>query len=246
MSNLLDSLSASEEIFPYLSYIHQDLWSLGSNSQCIIDLVSKHIPSDELNHVLDLGCGKGEVLVRLNQHLSFKGTGIDIVPAYIESANHYAAKFNIGSLEFKVGDITEAVDQYANCDLVIYGHDSEVFGDVRSSIAMVTKPVTPSKWLVFESVYSLSSNNQDFPNQKEFDQQVKDSGLQLVNMIKWDASELRATNARNTELMNYRVEELRLRHPHMTMILDEFMAEQAEECHELENELQCVTLLLKK
>ena len=52
-------------LFPYLSYLLQDLWEFGASPQIIIELFKKNNIIKNASKVLDLGCGKGAVLIKL-------------------------------------------------------------------------------------------------------------------------------------------------------------------------------------
>lgn len=57
---LAKSLTAeSVELIPYLPYLLQDLWELGSSPKDMVHLISKNIIISEKTKVLDLACGKG-------------------------------------------------------------------------------------------------------------------------------------------------------------------------------------------
>ena len=78
------------ELFPYLSYILQDTWEIGTPPDIIIDLVQKHAKDYSKLKVLDLGCGKGAVSVKLAHKLRCKCYGIDAIKEFIDEANKKA------------------------------------------------------------------------------------------------------------------------------------------------------------
>ncbi|MBU4494246.1 MAG: class I SAM-dependent methyltransferase, partial [Acidobacteria bacterium] len=49
---------ADSNLFPYLPYILQDLWEIGSSPEVIIELIRKHTNDYSSLKILDLGCGK--------------------------------------------------------------------------------------------------------------------------------------------------------------------------------------------
>jgi len=52
---LAKSLTAeSTELIPYLPYLLQDLWELGSSPKDILDMITKHINVSDETRVLDL------------------------------------------------------------------------------------------------------------------------------------------------------------------------------------------------
>jgi len=61
---LAKSLTAeSVELIPYLPYLLQDLWELGSSPKDILEMITKHIPVSKETKVLDLACGKGAAVL---------------------------------------------------------------------------------------------------------------------------------------------------------------------------------------
>lgn len=59
---LAKSLTANSiELIPFLPYLLQDLWELGSSSEEITDLLSDYCELNEDSKILDLACGKGAV-----------------------------------------------------------------------------------------------------------------------------------------------------------------------------------------
>jgi SAM-dependent methyltransferase len=65
--SILESLDGKDpRVLPYLPFLLQDLWELGSSPGVISGLVKRHAQGqDRRLRVLDLGCGKGTVSVQL-------------------------------------------------------------------------------------------------------------------------------------------------------------------------------------
>jgi SAM-dependent methyltransferase len=84
---LAESLTAqTTELIPYLSYLLQDLWELGSSPKDIIALLSEHVHVTEKTQVLDLACGKGAVSVHIAGTWGCRVKGIDIMTEFIDFA----------------------------------------------------------------------------------------------------------------------------------------------------------------
>jgi len=63
---LARSLSAgTTELLPYLPYILQDYWELGSDPEVMVQLVKKYVNLSNNTRILDLACGKGAVSIKL-------------------------------------------------------------------------------------------------------------------------------------------------------------------------------------
>ncbi|MCR9253141.1 MAG: class I SAM-dependent methyltransferase [bacterium] len=247
-SDFLNSLDADDKkIFPYLPYILQDLWSLGSLSKYVVGLVKKHITTDQLKHVIDLGCGKGEVLVSLRKEFEFKGLGIDIVPDFIDTGMDKVHSHEFThDLTLKTGDIKSYLGQLKDKDLVIYAHDSDLLGNVFETLRVFNSNMRSNSWICFESLYSLTTRDSENPDKEEFYDQVNESGLRLIDSIDWRLDDLKEMNDFQVTRIENRVLELVEKHPDKKELFLNYLKNQKEECQELENNLQCVTLLLRK
>lgn len=134
--NLAKSLTAdSVELIPYIPYLLQDLWELGSSPEDILHLILSNTLLTKETKVLDLACGKGAVSIYLARKLGCKVKGIDIIPEFIAYANEKAKEFNVESLcEFEVGDITECIKIENDYDIVIYGAVGNVLGSWEETL----------------------------------------------------------------------------------------------------------------
>jgi len=133
---LAKSLTAeSVELIPYLPYLLQDLWELGSSPEDILNMITKHVHVSVETKILDLACGKGAVSVKLARELGCRVKGIDIIPEFIDFATNKAKEFGIEKLcKFKVGDINESVKTEKDYDIVIYGVVGDVLGNWEETI----------------------------------------------------------------------------------------------------------------
>ncbi len=72
---------SDRRIVPFLPYILQDAWEIGTDPEIVSDLVRRHTRDHSRLRVADLGCGKGAVSVRLAGTLGCRCLGIDGLPA---------------------------------------------------------------------------------------------------------------------------------------------------------------------
>ncbi len=244
-----DSLDASDEdIFLFIPYILQDLWSLGSQSNHVLTLIKRNTLQAKVKSVKDLGCGKGEVLIKMSQEFHFQGKGIDIMPSFIEEARKKSKSHELlDRLEFVVGDIREHINGLSDADLVIYAHDADIFGDNQQTLLKIGASMNDGQRLVFESVFSLDTAvNDDYPDESIFYQKIINSGFKIEDKIAWDKSELKEINTNNNRFIASRINELKIKHKPLADKFSAYLEDQLRECNELENELQCITLLLRK
>ena len=151
----LDSLDAGDaELIPFIPIILQDLWTLGSMPAYVIELVEKHVPITTVKNVVDLGCGKGAVLIQLSQALGLSGLGIDLLPAFVEAAQQKAVRWGVSDrVTFEVGDIRAAIVHHRDIDLLIYGDDSDVLGDEQETLAALQNCIASNGWVILETTY---------------------------------------------------------------------------------------------
>jgi 2-polyprenyl-3-methyl-5-hydroxy-6-metoxy-1,4-benzoquinol methylase len=82
--SVLESLDGKDpRVLPYLPYLLQDRWELGSSAEVVAGLVKKHARvHDRTLRILDLGCSKGAVAIRLARELD----GVDAMADFVASA----------------------------------------------------------------------------------------------------------------------------------------------------------------
>ena len=131
---LAKSLTAeTTELIPYLPYLLQDLWELGSSPRDMLELIRKHIHVSAETKILDLACGKGAVSVNLAKELGCMVRGIDLIPEFIDFARKKAIEYGVEALcEFIVGDIRGG--QCERIDLAVLGAVSAVLGTPEETI----------------------------------------------------------------------------------------------------------------
>jgi len=97
--SVVTAMDGSEsELFPFLPYILQDLWEIGASPKVIIELIRKHTNNYSNLKILDLGCGKGAVLIKLAKEFNCTCSGIDAIKEFISDANKKAKEFGVDHL----------------------------------------------------------------------------------------------------------------------------------------------------
>ena len=248
--SFLDSLDLQHTALePFIPFILEDLWELGSIPEYIIQLARKHINPQKLNRVVDFGCGKGAVLIKLWQEMPFQGVGIDLVPEFVTSAQKYAEEWNCAdSLTFEAADIRKRVTDFEELDLAIFGQDSEVLGNVTQALKQLKECVANDGWMIVELACwkKPKAGNEDLPSEEELFSQIEASGLKLVDKIVWDVAKLIEINRQNMCLIQYRLDQLTRKYPDQRELFNDYLKDQKEECRELEEEILCMSLILQK
>jgi SAM-dependent methyltransferase len=238
----------SDGIDPFIPYILKDLWELGSNPKYMIQLLDRQRIQSEIKTVADFGCGKGAVLIQLASEFSLDGIGIDIVPGFIEDATRIATARNVSAkLKFICGDIKEQVNLLKDMDLIIYGHDSEVLGNVKESLLTLKNCSEKKGYILLETTHTRNENDRidDLPSEDELDTMIRDSGMQVLDKIFWDNAYITQTNLDAIEKITSRINELIVSHPENKEQFIDYLASQRTENAILENQTICTTWLLR-
>jgi SAM-dependent methyltransferase len=246
----LDSLDLPDrEMEKHIPYVLQDLWQLGSIPEYIYQLINDNVDPRGIEKMVDFGCGKGAVLIYLAKRLEFQGLGIDRVADFIESAKRHSIENSVHDrLDFVVSDFLDYINQNNKYDIVIYGYDSGILGDVPETITRLQDCISDSGYLVLEIAFTPDDKKriEGLPTKRELLEQMDKSDLMIVDQIFWATDTISAINKKNNFHINKRIEELKKAYPEKTEIFDQYMSNQELECKMIENEMICSTWILRK
>ena len=235
------------ELIPYLPYLLQDLWELGSDPKEIIGLIRKNIQNVKDLKILDLACGKGAVSVKLAKELGCHVKGIDIIPEFISYARQKAIEFGVSDLcSFRIEDINISLAGERGYDIVIMGAAGEVLGSPEEAIQRLKNTIKPDGFIIIDDAYSREGISGNYLSREQWLQLFKKEGIQLIEEKPVNEDELADINDKNNKFIFNRADELKRRHPDKAAMFDGYVNSQLAECHELENDIICVTWLLKK
>jgi cyclopropane fatty-acyl-phospholipid synthase-like methyltransferase len=239
-----------KELFPFLPYILQDVWEIGADPEAIIKLITKycnHIP--ELK-VLDLGCGKGVVSVKLSQKFGCTCYGIDAIPEFVEFARQKASEFNVNHLcTFETGDIREKVKNLSGYDVVILGAIGPVFGDYFLTLSTLEKCVTENGIFIIDDGYINDDSDFSHPlmyKKSDILQQLEKAGMYLVENDVMDRDDIKDSDDYIFENLRRRCFELIEKFPDKQNLFLSYIKKQEVENDVLENKVIGTTFVIKK
>ena len=247
------SLTAeTTELVPFLPYLLQDLWELGSNPRDMIRLIKTHMPLSEATKILDIACGKGAVSIKIAESLGVKVCGFDLLPDFIGYAKQKAKELNVDALcHFVSADANGIVNTEKDYDCVIFGAAGNVLGSPRETLKKLSRTVKPKGFILIDESYlpDGSSNeevkykNYEYLTHEQWMRLFEDSGLKLVeeaqNVEGYDCdSENKTIAARAGELI--------AKHPEKRAIFEGYVQSQLNECIDLENNVLSVTWMLQR
>jgi SAM-dependent methyltransferase len=104
--------------------------------------------------VVDVGCGKGEILVRAMVRFGATGTGVDPNPAFLAEARARAADVALEhDIDLRCATLTEACVPPRAFDLAICTGASHAFGDLEAALAGLAPLVRGSGWALLGHGY---------------------------------------------------------------------------------------------
>ncbi len=247
--SIVDSLDGIElELLPYFPYILQDLWEFGADPATMLELVKKNLGGKKLK-ILDLGCGKGAVSIKLAVELNCLVKGIDAMPAFIEAAKNYALKFGVNDkCDFEVGDIRIKINDLKGFDIIILGAIGPVLGDLQTTLSRVSHSLTRPGYVLLDDGYIADDSKTGYSRalrKTEFYQQLDRAGYEIVQE---DISNKEFIDENDDYIYNAikrRIDELIAKHPDKKELFEGYLKIQQYENEMLSNEITTGTWLLK-
>ncbi len=248
---LAKSLTAgSADILPYLSYLLQDLWELGSSPDDIVR-AAKDMGAGPGWKALDLACGKGAVSVRLAKELGISVKGVDLMGEFIEYAKNKAEEFGVADLcDFAVVDINEAVQKETGCDITVLGAVGNVMGSPEHTLKKLKSTVKPGGYIVLDDGYIVEGAKAlrlegEYYTKEQWIKAFKNTGLKLI-IEKTAGEETQYVNDDNTAMIASRAAELALMHPERRALFEEYVISQQQECDDMTDCVVSVMWVLKR
>ena len=241
---------ASSNLFPYLPYILQDLWEIGTSPEIVLTLVKKYTTDSSNLRVLDLGCGKGAVLIKLAKEFGCYCYGVDAVEEFIEEAKNKAKEFNVDEYCcFACGDIRVEISDFRDYDIIILGSIGPVLGDYHSTLTKVSECIKENGLIIIDDGYIDDSSEYSHPlieKKSVILAQISDAGMRLIGEIIIDKSEIKAADEYIYRNIKRRCQELVEEHPDKRKLFIDYISKQEEENKVLEEKVICSTMLLGK
>ncbi|MGD8448567.1 MAG: class I SAM-dependent methyltransferase, partial [Desulfobacterales bacterium] len=175
---------SDKELFPFLPYILQDLWEIGSDPDAITKLIGRHYTKYDNLKVLDLGCGKGAVSIKVAHKFRCSCFGIDAIPEFISYAQKKAIEYKVEHLcKFETGDIRKQIKELQLYDIIILGSIGPIFGDYFTTLSTLSKYLNNSGMFIIDDGYIEDNSDYTHPlilKKQEILQQISIAGMKLI------------------------------------------------------------------
>lgn len=239
------------EILPYLPYILQDFWEIGSDPDVMIDLIKKHLSNFTNLKVLDLGCGKGAVSINIAKQINCECYGIDAIPEFISFSTSKADEHSVGNLcKFEVGDIREKIGALAKYDVIILGAIGQVFGNYFETLTLLNNNLKDGGIVIIDDGYiedEISFKHDHVFSKSDLKKQISYAGMQLIDEVNVSGDE-NVTENYDTEHNNLlkRCQELIVKYPEKSETFINYCDQQKKEYENMKTEIKCSTMVINR
>jgi ubiquinone/menaquinone biosynthesis C-methylase UbiE len=249
--SVVTSMDGSDmELFSFLPYIFKDLWEIGADPDAIIKLISKHFENCADLKVLDLGCGKGAVSVKISKKLGSRCYGIDATSEFIEFAQQKANEFKVKHLcRFETGDIREKIKELSDYDIIILGAIGPVFGDYLKTLSTLSKCLNEKGGFIIDDAYIDDTSDYRHSllfKKSDIMQQIEKAGMKLIENDIMDKKGIKDSDDFIFDKLRKRCFELIEKYPEKQNLFLNYIKEQEIENDVLENKAITTTMVIKK
>jgi len=236
------------ELVEYLPYILQDFTELGSSALSLTRIVKDHNNKDTAR-ILDLGCGKGAVLMEMARQVKSICLGIDGIKEFIEYANAQAGRRGLTHCRFQVGDIRHIGDIEGKFDFIILGSIGPVLGDYYTTMEKLKPVLSGDGIIVLDDGYI--KEGKDFAHaligtRQALVEQITRAGMVLLGEYPADEASHKGDYEKQLQDLTRRCHELIIAHPDKKELFRNYLRRQEEEYHHLEETITSSTLLIKR
>lgn len=241
---------SEKELFPFLPYILQDLWEIGADPEIIINLIKKHSSNFKDIKILDPGCGKGAVSVRVSKALGCKCHGIDAIPEFISFAKQKAKEYEVQNLcTFETGDIRKKIKELSGYDIVILGALGPVFGNYYETLMSLSNCIKKNGIIIIDDAYIEEDSNYEHPliiKKNIMMEQIDKAGMKLVENDILDIQTIKTSNEHIFSYLEKRCNELIEKYPDKEKVFHNYIKMQEREIDVLENKVIATTMVIRR
>lgn len=244
------ALETTPDLLPFLPELLADIWALGSWPTVIAEMLgTRGLPRS--TRVLDLGCGKGAVGIRLARDLGVRVLGVDLFEPFIEDARRRARREGVDErCEFRVADSRDVLKSEDGFDVVVWAALGGALGNIDRCVGQLRSVVRPRGYIVIDDGFLVSdhaitrSGYEHYTSREETHRLLIQHGDELLQETLIPRSEVEARNHENNRCIQARAKGLTERFPEHADRLAGYVESQVAECEILESSIAAAVWLL--
>jgi len=228
------AMEAEAALLTHLPFLLQDLPSLSGAHEDIIDVLTE-VGLPKASAVLELGCGRGDILIRVAKAFDAHVTGIDGHAGFVQQAREAAAAAGLSRrCRFVVGDLRGAFAETARYDALLMIAVGPVLGDMATTIGALRALTKPGGLMVIDDAYLMDGAQPPTSAYASYaDRATTEAALtrfgDAIIARRERGPDLTAFNTLTLTTVPKRAEELKAIHPELAADLDTYVARQFEE-----------------
>lgn len=224
----------STDILTYLPYIWQDFGEMGASTANIIALVEKYCTDYANLKVLDLGCGKGSLSVKLAERFKCSCFGLDALKGFVIEAEDKAKRYKVDALcTFEVADIRGRIKELSKYDVIVLAAIGQVLGSYYETITTILPHLKPNGLVIVDDAYVDDTSTLNHPaifKRSEILSQIQNAGMMLVDEIRnskvYDTHE---ESDEQVDCVQLRCKELIEKYPEKAQLFETYVHNQQQE-----------------
>ncbi len=239
-----------KELLPFLPYILQDFWEMGSDPDSMIEIIRRFTTADDSISVLDLGCGKGAVSVGIARRFHCTCQGVDAIPEFIDYAQRKADEYGVEhQCRFQTGDIRHWIRSAGKYDVIILGSIGQVYGNHTETLVILKQHLTDDGIIIIDDWYvdeSSTLQDEQIFTKREVLRQISTAGMTLIGEQQ-ASSNKDLVSEYDAEYINIskRCNELISIHPDKAELFNNYIQRQQTEYDRLKTNVYCSTLVMR-
>lgn len=237
-------------IVPFLPYILQDFSEIGSSAHALVGIVKENTIDHQNLKVLDIGCGKGAVSILLAKELRCICVGIDAIKEFITTAQEKASEERVSDrCKFIYNDARKMIGELGCFDVIILGSVSQVFGDYRETMLILKVHLTTNGLIILDDGYmddESTYQHEMVVRRQDLIKQIELAGMMVAREYIAGAENQSMAYEQELNKIVKRCNELGEKYPGKKRLFDEYIEKQRKEYEELETEIICSTMVIKR
>lgn len=255
MKSLEESIAVAMEctdtsLVAYLPYILQDFWELGSSSSDIILLIEKHLTDYSKLKILDIGCGKGAVSVKIAEKFNCECWGFDGIGEFIEEANRKSVEYKVDTLcRFEKADVRKKINELPKFDVIILGAVGQIFGNYYETLTQLKKCLSKDGLILIGDAYiedTSSFSRPDILKRKELLEQIDRAEMKIIDELVGEQNDKEPEYEQEFDFIELRCNELAEKYPEKKSLFESYVQRQIVEYDVLMTKVTCVTMAIKE
>jgi 2-polyprenyl-3-methyl-5-hydroxy-6-metoxy-1,4-benzoquinol methylase len=237
-----------KNLYSYLPYILQDLWEFGASPEIIINLIKKHKSDFESLKILDVGCGKGAVSIKIAKEFKCNCFGIDAVKEFVDELMIKAKEYNVEKYcTFEAGDVRTKLIDEIKYDIVLLGAIGPVFGDYYSTLTRIKNCLLSDGLIIVDDSYINETSNfshSQIEKKSHIIHQITNAKMRIIDEVIISEEQIKESNKNIFNKIKTRCEELIKKEPKDSHLFEEYIKNQEIENEVLEHEVICSTMVI--